>query len=182
MKVKNANVSSKKTRQLIKDSFIELLYEKKDIKKVKVTELVKKANIDRTTFYSHYDNIYSVAQEFEDEFIDLIDFEIGKIKDYEELFSFFDRLKDIIKDNEAKYRMVGVSDFYFHFYNNANYKLKELVYSVVSNQNPKANSDELHFRVDVLIDGVFTQVIKYFTDKNYKYDLNFILNNIKNIV
>ena len=85
MKVKNANVSSKKTRQLIKDSFIELLYEKKDIKKVKVTELVKKANIDRTTFYSHYDNIYSVAQEFEDEFIDLIDFEIGKIKDYEEI-------------------------------------------------------------------------------------------------
>ena len=78
--------------------------------------------------------------------------------------------------------MVGVSDFYFHFYNNANYKLKELVYKVVSNQNPKINKDELQFRVDVLIDGVFVQIIKYFTDKNYKYDLDFIVENIRNLI
>lgn len=182
MKVKNANVSSKKTKQLIKDSFLDLLYEKKDIKKVKVTELVKRANIDRTTFYSHYDNIYSLAQEFEDEFIDLIDSEIEKIHDYDELFSFFDRLKNIIKENEDRYRMVGVSDFYFHFYNNANYKLKELVFKVVSNQNPIINKDELQFRVDMFIDGVFVQIIKFFTDKNYKYDLDFIVENVRNLI
>ena len=182
MKVKNANVSSKKTKQLIKDSFLDLLYEKKDIKKVKVTELVKRANIDRTTFYSHYDNIYSLAQEFEDEFIDFIDSEIEKIHDYDELFSFFDRLKNIIKENEDRYRMVGVSDFYSHFYNNANYKLKELVFKVVSNQNPKINKDELQFRVDMFIDGVFVQIIKFFTDKNYKYDLDFIVENMRNLI
>lgn len=182
MKVKNANVSSKKTKQLIKDNFIELLFEKKDIKKVKVTELVKRANIDRTTFYSHYDNIYSLAQEFEYEFIDLIDLEMKNINDYEDLFLFFDKIKNIVKNNEDKYRKVGVSNFYFHFYNSANYKIKELVYKVVSNQNPNTDKDELKFRVNVLVDGVFAQVIKYLTDKNYKYDLDFIVENIKKII
>jgi hypothetical protein len=34
----------------------------------------------------------------------------------------------------------------------------------------------------VLVDGVFAQVIKYLTDKNYKYDLDFIVENIKKII
>ena len=116
MKVKNLNSSSKKTKQLIKENFIDLLFEEGDIQKVKVTELVKRANIDRTTFYSHYDNIYALAQDFEDEFLDLIDFEINNINSYEDLFMFFDKLKNIVKTGENRYKMAAASNFHFHFY------------------------------------------------------------------
>ena len=55
MKAKNLNASSVKTRNLIRDTFAELLYEKKNINKITVTELVQRADINRSTFYSHYD-------------------------------------------------------------------------------------------------------------------------------
>lgn len=65
MKVQFLNSSSLKTRELIKKAFAELLNEKKHLDKVTVTELVKKANITRSTFYTHYDNIYDVAQDYQ---------------------------------------------------------------------------------------------------------------------
>lgn len=47
MKAKNLNASSVKTRNLIRDTFAELLYEKKNINKITVTELVQRADINR---------------------------------------------------------------------------------------------------------------------------------------
>ncbi len=70
MKAKNLNNSSKKTRNLIKNTFAEMLSEKKEINKISVTELVKRADINRGTFYTHYNDIYEVAEDFSNELID----------------------------------------------------------------------------------------------------------------
>ena len=70
VKVKVINSSSKKTREAIKKAFAEEIEIKKELKKVTITELVKKAGITRGTFYTHYDNIYDVAK---DEFIPKLD-------------------------------------------------------------------------------------------------------------
>ena len=70
MKAKNVNRSSIKTRALIKSTFAEMLSEKKEINKITVTELVKRADINRGTFYSHYDDVYGVAEDYENELID----------------------------------------------------------------------------------------------------------------
>lgn len=181
MKVKNLNSSSKKTKQLIKESFINLLYEEGDIQKVKVTELVKRANIDRTTFYSHYDNIYALAQDFEDEFLDLIDIEIDNINSYDDLFMFFDRLKDIIKVEEKRYKVVAASNLNFHFYNNTNKRIKDLIYKIAVKLKANKDKDELFFKSCVYVDGLFVQVIKCLSDKEYKYDLDSIIEYAKDI-
>ncbi len=70
MKVKNLNNSSVKTKRLIKNTFIQMLSEKKEIGKISVSELVERAEISRATFYAHFDDIYSVVEEFEREIID----------------------------------------------------------------------------------------------------------------
>ena len=67
MKAKNLNASSVKTRNLIRDTFAELLYEKKNINKITVTELVQRADINRSTFYSHYDDVRHVAEDIKAE-------------------------------------------------------------------------------------------------------------------
>ena len=69
MKSKNLNNSSKKTKNLIKDTFAVMLAEKKELSKINVSELVKRANINRSTFYAHYDDIYGVAEDYENELI-----------------------------------------------------------------------------------------------------------------
>ena len=39
------------------------LLEKKDIEFITVTEVTKKAGVNRSTFYLHYDNIYELLEE-----------------------------------------------------------------------------------------------------------------------
>ena len=70
MKAGNLNRSSVKTRNLIRKTFAEMLSEKKEIGKISVSELTCRADINRGTFYSHYDDIYSVAEDYENELID----------------------------------------------------------------------------------------------------------------
>ena len=69
MKTKNVNRSSEKTRSVIKKVFAEMLAEKKSLDKITVSELTERADISRGAFYFHYDDIYSVAEDYENEFM-----------------------------------------------------------------------------------------------------------------
>ena len=52
--------SSLRSKKLITDALGELLDEK-TLDKITVTDIVKKANINRGTFYAHYDNVNDVV-------------------------------------------------------------------------------------------------------------------------
>lgn len=60
----------KYTKKIIKNTFLELL-SKKDIKKISVSELCSKADINRATFYRYYLDVFdlldSIKKEFETE-------------------------------------------------------------------------------------------------------------------
>ncbi len=59
---------TKYTKQIIKDTFIELL-NKKEINKITVSEICKIADINRATFYRYYLDIYDLLDKLEEEFI-----------------------------------------------------------------------------------------------------------------
>ena len=48
--------------ELMNQALLELL-EKKDVEFITVTEIAKKAGVNRSTFYLHYDNIYELLEE-----------------------------------------------------------------------------------------------------------------------
>ena len=100
MKAKNLNNSSKKTRNLIKNTFAEMLSEKKEINKISVTELVKRANINRGTFYTHYNDIYEVAEDFSNELIDKFFSNdiLFDIKNVDQFIETFFKYKKLLKD------------------------------------------------------------------------------------
>ena len=50
------------TAKLMNQALIEIL-EKKDIDFISVTEITKKAGVNRSTFYLHYDNVYDLFEE-----------------------------------------------------------------------------------------------------------------------
>lgn len=58
---------AKYTRQALKDSLIELMKDQ-SIQKITVKALCEKADINRATFYGHYDNIESLLEEIETDF------------------------------------------------------------------------------------------------------------------
>ena len=58
----------KYTKKIIQDTFIELL-EEKELTKITVMELCKKADINRATFYRYYLDTFDLLEKMEDEFV-----------------------------------------------------------------------------------------------------------------
>ncbi len=65
------------TKMMLKDSFIDLL-EKKGISKITVKEICKNADINRTTFYNHYNDQYDLMRKLENELIENIGIRLAK--------------------------------------------------------------------------------------------------------
>lgn len=55
-----------KTKKAIQSAYMELLLEKKTTK-ITITEIARKANIDRKTFYLHYESTESIIREITEE-------------------------------------------------------------------------------------------------------------------
>ncbi len=65
------NLRVKKTEKAIRSAFYQLVQEK-PIEKITVRELSEIAEINKTTFYTHYDTIYDLIDKLEEETIEAI--------------------------------------------------------------------------------------------------------------
>lgn len=61
--------SAIRSRRLIREAFLTLLQEK-ELRKITVTDIVKRADINRSTFYAHYPDVRGVIEEFENEIVE----------------------------------------------------------------------------------------------------------------
>lgn len=52
--------NSVRSKELIRSALITLLEKKQDITNITVSDIVKTANINRGTFYNHYNNLIKV--------------------------------------------------------------------------------------------------------------------------
>ena len=157
MKVKVMNNSSRKTRKLIRSTFAEMLSEKGTIDKITVTELVKRANINRGTFYTHYDDVYSVAEDFETEMLEQFDAASADIAD---LDAFVESLFDFIKENEPYYKMLCKSNEFIFAANKlvvtAANRMCELCKTVFGDVDPN-----LEITLNIFVAGLTYEYVRY---------------------
>lgn len=160
MKAQNLNNSSKKTRRLIKKYFAEMLSEKKELGKISVSELCKRADISRGTFYSHYDDIYGVAEDYENEMIDAF-FDNARLLGSQDIMHFIDSIFEFIRKNNENYRLLCKSnDFLFaakKLTAIASGKLLEL------SHNDGRIKDKTHIELDleIFLEGLLCEYVKY---------------------
>ena len=91
---------------MIRAAFVKLLGEKKNMETITVGELAERADIAKSTFYNHYDDVYAVAEEFENELIAklsavLDEIELERSSEYE---SYFRKVIEFLKVSEDIYR------------------------------------------------------------------------------
>lgn len=158
MKVKNLNNSSKKTKQLIKENFALLLKEKKKLKNITVTELVKRANITRSTFYTHYDSIYDVADDFQEEALDLLDISTRKFQFLEDIDYYFDYVFEFLKENEYIYTLILSSNEPLLFTNRLTKIMNKKLYNILENYN----ISDLELNITFFLNGCIILIIKHF--------------------
>ena len=153
-----------RSRKLIRTAFAEILSEKHDIDKVTVKEVVDRADISKSTFYCHYEDIYAVVEEFGNEIIDLIK---ETIKDYskdhvEEIAPYLKKINNILKENEALYKMLLSSDIYVKFV----VQIKGILIDYLksdkrfSNLSNKSNCREA--QIDLIANGIIYLYVDYF--------------------
>ena len=160
MKAQNANHSSAKTRKLIKAAFAEMLSEKRTMDDITVTELVKRADINRGTFYIHYDDIYAVAEDYENELIDRF-FDDTKLLSSKSPEAFIDSMFDYIRKNDESYKLLCRSNDILSpaqkLISIASSKLIEICYKDPVLRHRKF----LELDINVFIEGLVCEYVKY---------------------
>jgi len=61
--------SALRSRRFIRQAFLELLQEKR-LEKITVTDIVNRADINRSTFYAHYPDVRGLIEEIQQEFVE----------------------------------------------------------------------------------------------------------------
>lgn len=74
---KKDNQRVKITKKIIKNTLVDML-EDMDINKITVSSLCKRAEINRSTFYNYYDDIYDLLKKIEDEIFNEIKEDVKK--------------------------------------------------------------------------------------------------------
>lgn len=93
-----------RTKQLIKDALIRLM-ERKKLAEITVSELAREAGVDRRTFYLHYDNIYDIVAEIDDEAIQKLEKAVCAWNPAEGQ-DYFDVYTDIMLSNLSYYERI----------------------------------------------------------------------------
>lgn len=96
--------NSIRSKQMIRDAFISLMDKNKNIADITVSDIAKEANINRGTFYNHYDNPVDIIEEIKDEIMSKL-FDAMKVSSIQrDVDGFVDILITHFKKNENEYR------------------------------------------------------------------------------
>lgn len=103
--------SAVRSRKLIRQAFFELLKEK-SFEKITVTDVVKRADVNRSTFYAHYPDVMGVVEEIQDEIIEYTQsfMENVDFKDYyENPKPYLQHIVKLVEENNELYRLLMTS-------------------------------------------------------------------------
>lgn len=113
MAEKKVYKSALRSKKWIRQAFMELLREK-DFEKITVTDIVSRADINRSTFYAHYKDIYSVVEEIQDEIVSCSIELLSELK-YKSIFKdpmpFLQTLIKPVEENRELYKLLWQSNF-----------------------------------------------------------------------
>lgn len=158
------NRNSRRSKKLIRESFIELLKEKKDINKISVKEIIDNADISKSTFYAHYQDIYAVLEEFENELIDEItstieEFFKDKKKDFD---PYIRRLLFLFQENENFYSLFFKTDMYVRLVEKIKKIIKNELSKYIAKELPNVDKKTINFTVSFFTNGITYLMVDYF--------------------
>lgn len=154
--------------EAIRDAFFLVLREK-DLEKITVSDVIKKAGIVRSTFYNHYDNIPALVTSIEDKTIDDI-FSLMKTfypkNDTEICKSFFSTICEYTRNNPFLANLLR-SPRGNQFFEKALTMFHRYVAEVTQNTTPSRHSkEELSYMVACTI-GSTLGVLHKWTKDNF---------------
>ena len=148
--------SAIRSRKMIRQAFFELLKEK-NFEKITVTDIVKKADINRSTFYAHYPDVMGVVEEIQQEiliytqqFMENVDF-----KDfYDNPKPHLQHIVKLVAENNELYRLLMTSAMAAKQLACLKYILIDRTIETLEMQNGSINKFEWEFSIRFYMGGI----------------------------
>lgn len=161
MKVKKMNKSSLQTDTIIKETLAILLNQNYDLNSITVTDLIRKAGISRSSFYTHYNSINDLIESIQNETLEVLSNDISSFTNIDDIYKYIDKIIDILKENEYFYKYILNSEEALKFANNIIDNLTDILLIYFKNKD---------LEVNFYTYGCAILIIKHF--RNEKYSLN----------
>lgn len=162
-----------RTKRRIRDAFMELIMEK-PIEKLTIKELAERADIDRKTFYLHYDSIAGLVDELQGELLHKLEDTLGEYDLFQPDFDalgFFRRINALIEEDTEFHRRMITADGYRFFYE----KLKKAMKSYIAGhyQQRLARSRASAVKRDLYAEYVTSGIVAVYVEwlRHPEYDL-----------
>lgn len=148
--------SAIRSRKMIRQAFFETLKEK-NFEKITVTDIVKKADINRSTFYAHYPDVMGVVEEIQQEilaytqhFMDNVDF-----KDfYDNPKPYLQHIVNLVAENNELYRLLMTSAMAAKQLDRLKYILIDRTLETLEVQKGSVNKLEREFSIRFYMGGI----------------------------
>lgn len=153
-----------KSKENIKNAFIELRT-KKELRKITVKELCEKANINKSTFYAHYEDIFQLSDQIESDVVkQIIDSITHKHSMFFDVAEFTSELFYAMKSKQELIDIV----FSGKQHPNLVYKISIMLKDIIFEFNPQLKNDsKFNILLDYIIFGGY-----YAFEENTKIDNN----------
>jgi len=162
-----------KTEKAIKNALIKLYKEKRSITKITVKELCEVANISRSTFYLHYNDLISVFESVGDTFVKSLEKMITELaKDFK--FDFYPYLQTIFTMiNESNHLLkIGLSsEFPLAYIDSIKVKLENIIRNQPLFIKSEFPFEQLMSEIRIIVAGMIDFIINLIRTEQ-KIDVN----------
>ena len=156
-----------KTKRLILENFVSLSKEK-DFNEITITELSRKALIDRKTFYFHYDTVYSILFEIEEAICAQLKEFFLKPEDLS-IDSILHKFQKIIEQDELVFELVKNQKIFNYLAPRIKEELKEIARNFLFEKTdiPKT---QFEIMIEFLISGIIGVYSKWLNNPEFSLD------------
>lgn len=141
------NKRKKESQEKIQKVFIELI-QTKEINEISVSDICKRANLNRSTFYSNYIDIYDLADKIKETlFQDVLNLYPDETKEKKHSYDFL-KLFNHIKENQLFYKT------YFKLDYDDDFTMLERMLDDSDFEKYYSNKDNLHYHITFFKHGL----------------------------
>lgn len=149
--------NARRSRMLIRDAFMALLQEK-PFEKITATDIINRADVNRSTFYAHYPDVRGLVEEILDEIVDSST-KLVKELNYQNLFQnprpFVEKLVTVGEKYRGLYGLINQSNFVYQQTNRLKSAFIEKTLNAPEIPESLRQNKKFEIRTHFFIGGIF---------------------------
>ncbi len=151
--MKSVYKNSLRSKRLMREAMVSLL-KTKSLGEITVTDIVRRADINRGTFYNHYSNPIDIIEDMKDELVEKLSTGLKAVEQANDVTILLDAINEHVKKNEEDYRII-VQAIPTSFVDN----MKTQIISQVRKSQTNAPSFGLYFITNAIA-GLYLDYLK----------------------